>query len=300
MEFEQIAKTEILNLVKENLQEIIYDGEIHRFGKNKHAWYSAHRYFFKNKEYFTVSFGSWKLDVSSTLRSWDNKQVEVSDFTKKLDIERKMKREQEKHESAIKCADKWLPIWEHATKQTHQYLKSKCLDYHFGSRVSDNGDMLIPMFKPTGFVGVQRIFWDEEEQKFIKRFSYGVDKTGAFCCIKSIKHMEKCYVAEGFATGSTVVQCLNIPTVVAFDSGNIVACIDSIRKINPNIKIMIAADNDKESQTGVKYAMKAVKTFKNVSYRLPTFENDFNGKLSDFNDLYANEGKQKVINILKF
>ena len=33
---------------------------------------------------------------------------------------------------------------------------------------------------------------------------------------------------------------MNIPTVVSFDAGNICHCINSIRYINPKIKIMIA------------------------------------------------------------
>ena len=40
--------------------------------------------------------------------------------------------------------------------------------------------------------------------------------------------------------------------------------------------------------------------FKDVSYRIPIFKNDQNGKLSDFNDLHKSEGKQTVYNILKF
>ena len=40
-------------------------------------------------------------------------------------------------------------------------MKAKGLGWHYGSRITDNGDMVIPMFKPNGFVGVQRIFFDE-------------------------------------------------------------------------------------------------------------------------------------------
>ena len=300
MDFENTVRTEIQNMINETLQEIIFDGTIYRFGKNKHAWYVAHEYIFKEKKYFTISFGSWKLNTSSTFRSWDNKQIDVCDFTKKIDIDRRIKNETKKHELAIKCSDKWLPIWEHAKEETHDYMKAKGLGWHYGSRITDNGDMVIPMFKPNGFVGVQRIFFDETENGFKKRFSYGVDKTGAFCSIKSIINIDKCYLAEGFATAASVVECMNMPTVVSFDAGNICHCINSIRYINPKIKIMIAADNDKESGTGLRYAKKALSMFKDVSYRIPIFKNDQNGKLSDFNDLHKSEGKQTVYNILKF
>ena len=50
MDFENTIRTEIQNMINETLQEIIFDGTIYRFGKNKHAWYVAHEYIFKDKK----------------------------------------------------------------------------------------------------------------------------------------------------------------------------------------------------------------------------------------------------------
>ena len=54
MDFENTVRKEIQNMINETLQEIIFDGTIYRFGKNKHAWYVAHEYIFKEKKYFTL------------------------------------------------------------------------------------------------------------------------------------------------------------------------------------------------------------------------------------------------------
>jgi putative DNA primase/helicase len=304
MDFENKIADEIKSKLGEDSPTIIFDGKIHRFGKNKRAWYIADTTVFKSKTYFDITFGSWNVDGKHQLSSKDGGEAkEDKEFTammKKKREELRIKNALETIELHKKCIDKWKPIFHNAEQgKIHDYLIQKNIKHTFGSRVTKDNVLLIPAYKGTQLVGVQRIF--QMDGLYVKRFSYGIEKRGAIVALKNYRFALKCFLAEGFATACSIQECFpKIPVLCAFDAGNIIPAIETIKAMAPNIKIMIAADNDTESQTGVKYAKKAVKQFSNVSFRLPIFKDNQGGKLTDFNDLKTVEGCEKVIKILKY
>jgi phage/plasmid primase-like uncharacterized protein len=51
-------------------------------------------------------------------------------------------------------------------------------------------------------------------------------------------------IVEGFSTGATISEASNLPVVVAFNAGNLLAVAEAIRAAHPERRIIIAGDND--------------------------------------------------------
>jgi hypothetical protein len=64
------------------------------------------------------------------------------------------------------------------------------------------------------------------------------------------------YIAEGFATASTIHQTTNRPCIVAYSAGNLVPVTGSLREQMPSQELVIVADHD-QSGIGQRYAEQA-------------------------------------------
>jgi putative DNA primase/helicase len=278
-------------------EDVILDGKIHRYGDKLNLWITGNTWDFKGKEYAQITYGHWKHGTEShTVKSWSAKEETkgFKDSFKKHTEETQAKLKLEKMEKQKACKEKWNPIFKKAKSEDHPYLKYKGIEKH-NSKVMNGDTLLIPAYNINGFVGVQRIFENPKNGNFEKRFSTGIEIKGAVSPLKSFKDSPLCYVTEGFATGATIQELFpEIPVIVCFSAGNICPAIETIRQINPKIKIIIAADNDMGSKTGERMAQKAVKMFPACIYRMPKFKIQ-NSSWSDFNDLAQYESKESVI-----
>lgn len=289
----------------ESASTLIVDGKIHRLGDKDHVWYVGHEWPHKGQTYQTINYGSWRHGDSFTVKSWDASKEREKGFKKSFTEhtrEAKIKFEAEKAANHEACRAKCKPIFASAKQnELHEYLDFKSISDPFISRIDSNGVLLIPAYKPIkGLVGFQRIYRDPETQKFSKKFAFGIEIQGAFCPLKPFKDEEYVYLSEGYATASTIQEAFpNIPSICVFNAGNISPAINSIRHINPNCKIIIAADRDPKSNAGEFHAKKAVKSYPNAIYKLPKFSLD-NPSWTDFNDLHAFESIKKVQDQLAF
>jgi putative DNA primase/helicase len=289
----------------ESATTLILDGKIHRTGDKDHVWYVGHEWIYKGQSYQTINYGSWRHGDSFTVKSWDASKEREKGFKKSFTehtLEAKAKLESEKAANHEACLKRCKPIFASAKQnELHEYLEFKSISEPYISRIDSNGVLLIPAYKPIrGLVGFQRIYRDPETQKFAKKFAFGIEKTGSFCPLKPFKEAPYVYVSEGYATASSVQEAFpDIPSICVFDAGNISAAINSIRHVNPNCKIIIAADKDPKSNAGEFYAKRAVKGFASVIFKLPSFSVD-NPAWTDFNDLHAFESIKKVQDQLSF
>ena len=101
-------------------------------------------------------------------------------------------------------------------------------------------------------------------------------------------------ICEGAATASSVYEATRIGTIVAFDRGNLKPVAQNIRRLSPDVAIIIAADNDQFTAgnpglTDGEASAAAVGGFLAV----PAFAN-LDGNPTDFNDLHAREGLPAV------
>jgi putative DNA primase/helicase len=289
----------------ESVSTLILDGKIHRAGEKDHVWYVGHEWNYKNSFYQTINYGSWRLNDSFTVKSWDADKEREKGFKKcftEHTREAKAKLDAEKAANHEACRKKCAPIFAGAKKNVlHEYLEFKSIANSFISRIDQNGVLLIPAYKPIkNLVGFQRIYRDPATNKFNKKFAFGIEITGAFCPLSPFKDAEYAYLSEGYATASSIQEAFpNIPSICVFNAGNISPAINSIRFINPKIKIIIAADKDPKSKAGEFHAKKATKSFGSVIYKLPSFSVD-NPSWTDFNDLHAFESLDKVKSQLSF
>lgn len=153
--------------------------------------------------------------------------------------------------------------------------------YHERKGVNLNGAMLnddmlvIRIINAQGkSVGTQTIMPDGK-----KRFSSGMEKEGAFSVINGPLE-GTCYVTEGWATGCSVSEAMGVPVVFALDAGNLPKAVAAIQEVRPNVRLIIAADNDEK---GIE-AAKAT----GLQYVLPSRPG------LDWNDVHAAKGLAEV------
>lgn len=305
-----------------NLQPIEIDGQFHHFtvdgkkeGNKKPIWVVGKTWEYKGNPYFIVTYGDFRGGITLTLASYDIKD-QTPQFRKAHNEQVKAledKTKAEKEEARKKGIEKWRPVFYECNPKSavHDYMKLKGFEENFRARVTSRNTLLIPVEGVDSeahltFEGVQMIFFDVDSNQYRKLFNTGLIKKGCFSRLGEfdLKKSEFVYIAEGYATAGSVYQATNIATVCCFDSGNINHVIHSLKVLNPDVKIIIACDDDfqtviagKHVNVGLNKAISAQKKFQNVTYRKPVFRSRLNE--TDFNDLMVMEGLDVVAEQLK-
>lgn len=166
----------------------------------------------------------------------------------------------------------------------------------------EKDDLLIPLMNTEGkVVSLQNIKPNGDKYNL-----GGGEKNGSFHIvdgdIKDLSKVDVIFVTEGYATGATISEVakenkINSHTIVALDSNNLVPVVKNLKELNPNIPIIIAADNDEKNlyknppkpNSGIEKANEAAKDFADVTVMFPEFKvstegMDLSKMLSDFND----------------
>jgi putative DNA primase/helicase len=249
----------------------------------------------KNKRYWAVRFtGGYALgDWVSNLREFafeegfDHKkcQRQIAEAQRKLTKERNTG-----HAEAAVVAQQ---LWDSASEcLTHPYLEIKKIKAH-GLKI-DRQTLLIPLYDENGnLVSLQKIWPNPKKPgEFIKGFLKGSRLQGNCFTIGTIA--DQVVICEGYATGATIHEITGLPVVVAFSSNNLLNITHRVVKNHPRTGVIIAADNDrfKPGNPGLTKAKEAAKAVK-AHLVVPEFASD-EGEPTDFNDLYVNEGAEKV------
>ena len=272
------------------IDQPIADGQIHRFDidkvGDKVGWYVLF-----DGNYPAGTAGNWKTGERVKWGSHNEGRL-TSDQNKKFNKilqEARTKFEKEQKVKSKKAAKEAQRLWRSAmqAKPNHQYLvKKKVKPYG----IKQWGKVLIiPVYSPEGLIcSIQRIFPDGKKQ-FL---SGGKIKGGRFV-IGDLAGSDSLYISEGFSTSSTIHEVTGKPVVVAFNCGNLVEVAKSIRKLYPNKKIVIVADNDSKTD-GNPGKTKAVQagTAIGAEVVLPNI-------CGDFNDLMIKNGIEAVRNQLE-
>lgn len=286
------------------------DGKIHRFtrdrNREKDEWYIAFGgVSIRGMPYLNCVYGSWSDGSSFKYNSWEHKSANYSqselqgireDWLKRQkEIELKFEEDKKKRaENARTLWDQASPAPSHPDHEA--YLRKKSVKAH-GVRYSHdeyaNPVLVIPIRNTSGDVcGVQYIRADG-----IKRI-HGL-KRGHFHIIGEVNNEKHICISEGYSTAASAHEANADPMVVAFDCGNLDSVIENLKTKYPKNKIIIIADDDKETDynPGRVKAEEAVKKY-SCSMILPLFPDNFklsNGKLpTDFNDLHVHFGLDEV------
>jgi putative DNA primase/helicase len=285
---------------------IVKDGEIHRFTRDrkreKDEWYIAFDgVSIRGMPYLNCVYGSWSDGGSFKYSSWEHKSANYSEGELQAIREECLRRQKEIElkieEDKKKRAENARALWDQAlhtsTHSDHEaYLIKKSVKAH-GVRYSkdDYGNpvLVVPICNSTGEVcGVQYIGADGT------KIIHGL-KQGNYHQIGEIKANSLIYVAEGYATGSSVYEASGWPTIVAFDCHNIDPVVKNLKKLYPRHHIVIAADDDHNTSEnpGKTKALAAAKKHQ-CKVILPIFPDGKKFKeeipLTDFNDLHINFG----------
>ena len=199
-------------------------------------------------------------------------------------------RQQRHKEAASNAATAWNES--PPAPADHPYLTRKKIQPH-GARLRADGHLLLPL-----------IDMDDKQIKSLhsispdgdKRFLTGGEKKGNCSSIGKVTTETKTVViCEGFATGASIYEATGFPVIVAYDCGNLLPVAIKARKHLPNHRIILAADNDHETDgnPGMTKATEAAVAI-NGALAVPWSSGNAPAGQTDFNDLMMVEGMAAV------
>lgn len=173
------------------------------------------------------------------------------------------------------------------------------------ARVFKSGDLLVPGHDEKG-----KLWTLQSVNPYFKSFMKGGRKHALFTVAganpdgKTVAELlaskdTPIVLAEGYATADTVAKLSSQPVIVAFDSGNLNAVAETMRKQLPDRTMIVAADNDHRApkelgpdskprvNVGLEKAKETAKKY-GAGVAAPQFKEDEKG--SDWNDIKENRG----------
>jgi len=187
---------------------------------------------------------------------------------------------------------------------SHPYLQAKGIQPH-GLKQDDKGYLIAPLTNANGEIrSMQRI-----NQKGQKGYQKGGEKSGNFHSFGKLTNGKPIIIAEGIATAATVHEVMGSATAAALDSGNLTPVTKALAKKYPDSPIVIAADNDhnlkvngEPKNVGVLKAKEAAASVDRdvvVVYPQVDKNDPLSDKITDYNDVAKEKGRQEVADSLK-
>ncbi|RLW63966.1 MAG: DNA primase [gamma proteobacterium symbiont of Stewartia floridana] len=272
-------------------ENLIADGELHRFSSNGKPTDSAGYYILHGDGIPAGHFGCWRTGISQDWRA-DTGQAfsaeEKREYAQRMEMirEKRAAEDQKRKAQARQTAEE---KWTNAKPETgiHKYLSNKGISGH-GLR-SDGFNLLVPLRDENGTLHSIQSIDPNGSKKFlsggrVKGCYYPIGKPNGALCI-----------AEGFATGASIHEATGQAVAVAFNSGNLKPVAEALRKKLPNIKLLLCADDDvnTEGNPGITKATEAAKAVGGVVV-VPDFGDSRPEGATDFNDLHQINGLESV------
>lgn len=271
---------------------IFDDGVIHRFSTNGKSNDDAGWYILHTDGIPAGAFGCWRSGVHAP---WCSKSYSAmtpaerdanQQRTNAMQAQRDADNAQRQQVAAKVAEDRWNDA---KTCTNHAYLTLKGVQAH-GVKVNASDDLLVPLRSAAGTLHSLQTITPEG----IKRYLTDGRKKGCYHSIGAEPVDNTLIVCEGYATGASIHETTGHTVVVAFDSGNLEAVALAVRAENTDLKIIIAADDDRLTP-GNPGVIKATAAAQAVGGYLavPAFSGFERGdKDTDFNDLHKLAGDQ--------
>jgi len=197
---------------------------------------------------------------------------------KRAQAKAERERQRQQDDAAARAADKWQAAG--PAEADHPYLTAKGIAPHGIRQVGDR--LLVPIYDAAGEVrSIQKLGPDGK-----KRFETGGAIAGNYFPIGKPDGL--ILIAEGFATAASLNEATGHAVAVAFNAGNLQPVAEAIRAKLPDIKIIIAADDDQQTD-GNPGITKATAAAEAVAGIVTT-----PGRPGDFNDLAQAAGLEAV------
>lgn len=220
-------------------------------GREKRGWYWLHEVVSDAGDLLIVGgFGEWrgadniKHKVRVKKDGWSREQLEsmrrrIAEDSKRAE----QVRAKEIERAAAVAAKAWAKC---APTGDAEYLRRKGVGAH-GIRFSPSGAVVLPLLDTAGQIHGLQVIRTPSEAKANKRpekefWPRGVAKKAHFHLIGMPTTIG--LIAEGYATGATGYEATMLPTVIAYDAGNIAAVAAALRKRYKDVRWLILADDD--------------------------------------------------------
>lgn len=283
-------------------KHLAIDGKLHRYRVDRDKTGSENGFYCIYPDMWPAGVvGSWKSGISekwkydargldkaeqATLRRWER-----SDEYKHLQEEREKQRQAE-HARASEAARTRFEQAPEA-QPDHPYLKKKNVPAYGLRQLGES--LLVPLCDEKGRLkSYQTISPDGG-----KLFYSGASTSGVFFSIGGDLKDGPVLLCEGYATGASLHEMTGFTTICAMNCGNLVTIAPMIRKLYPERKILVAADNDHgtNGNPGITAAEKAVKQGPLDGLFYPEFPEGSTG--TDWNDYAALTGMDKTTEVLR-
>ena len=282
-------------------QNVVIDGQIHRFSTNDKIGDNAGWYVLKDYGDFTFgAFGDWRTGIQEKWSSKDESQmseVEKDEMWKEI---RRIKKsnEEDRLQKQKKVAEEAERIWGSAelAESDHPYLVRKGVKSYGLKKVKYDGleVLLVPLVDEFGKIwSFQRIYPDQRRAD--KILLKNGRTSGLYFTIGDLSIQR--VVCEGYATGASIHAATGYCVHVAFNAWNLKAVAQTIRKLHSDVDLFIAADDDykTDGNPGVTKATEACRSSKAI-IAIPVWSKERGEKDTDFNDLFNSEGPQSINN----
>lgn len=280
-------------------EEIIPDGQLHRFSTNGKRGDTAGFYALHLDDVPAGHFGCWRNHIRQT---WNARKggklnrVELDRLRRSMEAEERQRREYHARRAEVAKG-----IWETAEPASPKqpYLMRKGVRPCGDVRQADIAEalwfddqsrtgtmrncLLISVEGPSGIQTLEAV-----TPKGDKLFMAGGQMRGGYHVIPGTT--ETVYVVEGWATGASIHAATGAMVAVAFTSGALLATAKSIRSEAPGVRLVIAGDNDRkpDGSNAGRTAAEAAAEATDADVRLPEFAANEEG--SDWNDYQAAHG----------
>lgn len=272
--------------------EIEVDGTLRRFASNGRKGDDAGWYLLHGDGIPAGSFGDWRTGFSQTWRADIGRNLTPTEEAEHRAKVETMRRERDATiaRDRAEAASKAGAIWNAAkpAPADHAYLQRKGIKPN-GARL--HGDALVIPMRDGGQIHSLQFIGPDG----VKRFLTGGRVTGCYFSIGNPKGAAALCIAEGFATGATIIEATGYPVAVAFNAGNLGAVAKAMRAKFADLRLILCGDFDR-SGTGQAAATDAARAVGGL-VALPDFTpEELTGDKppSDFNDLAALHGPEAV------
>jgi putative DNA primase/helicase len=211
----------------------------------KQGWYVLYEVRLTNDETIIAgAFGNYKTDFKAKIerdaKHWSD--ADRAEYKIRMQAARQAQADADV-EMRRQCAERARQTWTNLRDSgASPYLQRKKV-MAFGVRFA-RGTVVVPVCVATGaLVGLQFIGPDGD-----KKFLTGTPKKGAFHMLGIYAPAEsgshQILIAEGYATAATVHMATGLPTVMAFDAGNLKPVALALRALYPDARFAFCADDD--------------------------------------------------------
>lgn len=247
-------------------ESFFLDGKIHRFasrttgkpgkGGDKPGWYVL----YPNSFGVGGCFGDWRQGSSIDFHENIGRELTAAEQMNRVRVMAQARevRDRERKKLQEQLADVVPQIWESGAKASaeHPYLKAKGLPEGFGTRVTGEGRLMVPMRTYAGeLVSLQFIDPAKNpEGKWGKEYYNGPSVRGLSFIVGTLDGCRTLYIAEGFATAATIHVVTGQPCIVTFSAQMLPVVARQYAQLGK--PMVIVADHD-QSGIGEQYAVQA-------------------------------------------